>query len=166
MPAFADDAEDDQKVVSFTLSPIPAALRQEFKTYTDYRMEPLNRMRDGSCVVTLTANNDTAVCCRFLGWLKATHDVPPALERIFCDARLGEWAEAWVKMLRDERGLKWCARACRARTPSRDAALAGSHRHLRRGSPQVYDRQLRERLFQHLHVRFHRARADGGSARG
>ena len=41
-----------------------------------------------------------------------SHDVRPA--------RLGEWAEEWAKMLRDDRGLKWstianyvrAARAC------------------------------------------------------
>ena len=59
-------------VQSFTLSPVPPALVVEFKAYHDYRLEPLNRMRDGSCVVTLTADNDVATCTRFLGWLKAT----------------------------------------------------------------------------------------------
>ena len=130
MVGFEEDAEDEQKV-SFTLSPVPPTLQQEYKTYTvchpthphppiahsltlfaypppqDYRMEPLNRMRDGSCVVTLTAANDTGVCSRLLGWLKVAHDVPPSLAAVFGDARLGEWAEGWVKMLRDERSLKY-----------------------------------------------------------
>ena len=129
MVGFEEDAEDEQKA-SFTLSPVPPALQQEYKTYTvchpthphppspapslsppappqDYRMEPLNRMRDGSCVVTLTACNDTGICSRFLGWLKGAHDVPPSLAAVFGDARLGEWAEGWVKMLRNERSLKW-----------------------------------------------------------
>ena len=45
--SFNDDAEDDEKVQSFTLSPVPPALVAEFKAYQDYRLEPLNRMRDG-----------------------------------------------------------------------------------------------------------------------
>jgi hypothetical protein len=62
---------------------------------------------DGSCVVPLTASNDTGICSRFLGWLKVAHDVPPSIATVFGDARLGEWAEGWVKLLRDERSLKW-----------------------------------------------------------
>ena len=45
---FQEVAEDEQKEVSFTLSPVPAALQQEYKTYADYRMEPLNRMRSAA----------------------------------------------------------------------------------------------------------------------
>ena len=106
--SFKDDAEDDEKVQSFTLSPVPPALVAEFKAYHDYRLEPLNRMRDGSCVVTLTADNDVATCTRFLGWLKATQpDVVIGLDRTMGHERLGEWAEAWIKFLREERSLKY-----------------------------------------------------------
>lgn len=45
MVGFKEDAEDDEKLQSFTLSPVPARLLQEYKSYADYRMEPLNRMR-------------------------------------------------------------------------------------------------------------------------
>ena len=62
MPALKGDAEDDDKLQSFTLSPLPPALEQEYATYKDYRLEPLNRMRDGSCVVDLTASNDVSTC--------------------------------------------------------------------------------------------------------
>ena len=51
MVGFEEDAEDEQKV-SFTLSPVPAALLQEYKTYADYRMEPLNRMRSAASPLT------------------------------------------------------------------------------------------------------------------
>jgi hypothetical protein len=68
---------------------------------------PTPMRSDGSCVVTLTASNDTGICSRFLGWLKATHDVHPSLVNVYGDARLGEWAEGWIKMLRDERSLKY-----------------------------------------------------------
>lgn len=61
-------------------------------------------MRDGSCVVTLTADNDVATCTRFLGWLKATQpDEVIGLEPAMGHERLGEWAEAWVKFLREFR---------------------------------------------------------------
>ena len=109
---FKDDAEDDEKVQSYTLSPVPPALMAEFKAYCDYRLEPLNRMRDGSCVVSLTADNDVATCTRFLGWLKATQpDVSIGLESAMGHEHLGEWAEAWVKFLREERSLKYSSLA-------------------------------------------------------
>ena len=106
--SFKDDADDDEKVQTYKLSPVPPSLVAEFKAYSDYRLEPLNRMRDGSCVVELTASSDVATCTRFLGWLHATQpDVPLGLESTTGHEKLGEWAEAWVKMLREDRSLKY-----------------------------------------------------------
>ena len=109
--SFQADAEDEEKVrqQSHTLSPVPPALLAAFQAYTDYRLEPLNRMRDGSCVVEVTASSDVATTTRFLGWLRATQpDAPPlGLESVMGHARLGEWVEAWIKMLREERALKF-----------------------------------------------------------
>ena len=130
MASFKADAEDDAKVEqSFTLSPVPPALVEAFSAYKDYRLEPLNRMRDGSMVVDLTASNDVSKCTRFLGWLKATHsDVAIGLESVMGHESVGEWVEAWVKMLREERGLKYSSLANYVRTPSPRARAVSLHR--------------------------------------
>jgi hypothetical protein len=110
---YESDEIDEEKAVSFALSPVPQALLGDFKAYKDYRLEPLNRMRDGSCVVDLTAASDVSTSTRFLGWLVATQPDLPALrvEAVFGHEKLGEWAESWVKMLREERELKYSSLA-------------------------------------------------------
>jgi hypothetical protein len=99
------DATDDEKAKSWTLPSIPAALNSELDKYTLYRTEPLNRERDGSCVVDITVGSDKATTLRFLGWLKATHDIVPGLG-VFCRAALSQWAEQYAKALADK-GLKY-----------------------------------------------------------
>ena len=56
----AGDASDDEKAKSWTLPSVPAALTAELNAYTLHRTEPLNRQRDGSCVVDLTVGGDKA----------------------------------------------------------------------------------------------------------
>ena len=56
----AGDASDDEKAKSWTLPSVPAALKAELDAYTLHRTEPLNRQRDGSCVVDLTVGGDKA----------------------------------------------------------------------------------------------------------
>ena len=56
----AGDADDDETAKSWTLPSVPAALRKELDAYALHRTEPLNRQRDGSCVVDLTVGGDKA----------------------------------------------------------------------------------------------------------
>ena len=79
--------------------------RTRLDAYTVHRTEPLNRARDGSCVVDITTDSDKATTLRFLGWLKATHDIVPGLG-VFCRAALSAWAEEYAKALADK-GLKY-----------------------------------------------------------
>ena len=64
-------------------------------------------MRDGSCVVECTATNDVQIFKRLLGWLKNAHGVAPGLASVCGSVQLGPWVEEYVKMLRDERQLKY-----------------------------------------------------------
>ena len=101
----AADAADDEKATRWTLPSVPLALRKELDAYTVHRTAPLNRQRDGSCVVDLTVGGDKATTLRFLGWLHATHDIVPGLG-VFCRAALSQWAEEYAKALA-EKGLKY-----------------------------------------------------------
>ena len=56
--------------------------------------------------VDLTVGNDIGVCKRFFGWLLATKEVTAGMG-VFCRPTLSEWAEQWVKALREEKGLRY-----------------------------------------------------------
>ena len=64
-------------------------------------------MRDGSCVVECTASNDVQIFKRLLGWLKNAHGVVPGLASVCGSVQLGPWVEEYVKVLREERELKY-----------------------------------------------------------
>ena len=53
--------------------------------------------------------NDRATTLRFLGWLKAAHDIVPGLG-VFCRAALSQWVEDWLTAL-SEKGLKYSSLA-------------------------------------------------------
>ena len=104
MPLVTDQA-DEERAKSWTLPSIPVGLQRELERYTLHRTEPLNRQRDGSCVVDLTVGSDKATTLRFLGWLRATHDIVPGLG-VFCRAALSQWAEEWARALGGEAWLR------------------------------------------------------------
>ena len=70
-----------------------------------YRTSPINRARDGSCVIDITVGGDKATTLRFLGWMLAEKQISAGLG-VFCRATLSEWAEEWLKAL-SEKGLKY-----------------------------------------------------------
>jgi hypothetical protein len=101
----AGDVADDEKAKSWTLPSVPSALKAELDAYSLHRTEPLNRLRDGSCVVDLTVGGDKATTLRFLGWLLAVKEITPGLG-VFCRAALSHWAEEYARGLA-HKGLKY-----------------------------------------------------------
>eukprot|EP00966_Prymnesium_polylepis_P213794 4951148-Prymnesium_polylepis.1 len=53
-----------------------------------YRTSPINRARDGSCVIDITVGGDKATTLRFLGWMLAEKQISAGLG-VFCRATLG-----------------------------------------------------------------------------
>ena len=105
MMAFAPDESDEEQSKSWTLATVPAALKTELDAYALHRTEPLNRARDGSCVLDITVGSDHSTCLRFLGWLAAERELTPGLG-VFARAGLAEWAEDYAKAL-SAKGLKF-----------------------------------------------------------
>lgn len=132
----AGDAGDDEKAKSWTLPSVPASLKAELDAYTLHRTEPLNRARDGSCVVDLTVGGDKATTLRFLGWLLAVKEITPGLG-VFCRAAVSQWAEEYARALADK-GLKYSS--VRARAPSAPPFLCSRWR----CESRTTDRQLPE----------------------
>jgi hypothetical protein len=61
MTPFAPTESDEEKVKSWRLEVIPPALAKELDGFVLYRSSPINRQRDGTCVVEVSASNRTAV---------------------------------------------------------------------------------------------------------
>ena len=104
---FEEPECDQQASRVYTLDRIPAALEKALAEYERFRIEPLNRLRDGSAVVDTTVAADRGVVLRFLGWLKREHEVAPNLHGVFGTASLGERVEQYLAFLRDERGCRF-----------------------------------------------------------
>ncbi len=101
---FEEPECNEQASRVYTLDRIPVALEKVLADYECFRIEPLNRLRDGSAVVDTTVGADCGVALRFLGWLKREHEVVPNLHGIFGTVSLGERVEQYLVFLRDERG--------------------------------------------------------------
>ncbi len=86
----SSSATNQQASRVYTLVRIPVAPEKALKEYERFRIEPLNRPRDGSTVVGTTVAADRGVVMRFLGWLKREHELSPNLHGVFGTASLGE----------------------------------------------------------------------------
>ena len=98
---FKEREVDEQVSRSYTLERIPPALEQALKAYKEYRIAPINRMRNGSACVELTVDSDRSTTLRFLGWLHREHGVTANLKVVFGAANLGQRVEAFVAFLRE-----------------------------------------------------------------
>ena len=100
----AESKEEASKCQNMALSPIPKALEEEFKAFERYRQAEFCRHRASSQVVSTTIDGDRSNALRFLGFVCREYDQRPTL-KLFASARVSEWTEAWVTLLR-ELGLK------------------------------------------------------------
>eukprot|EP00966_Prymnesium_polylepis_P309511 7151471-Prymnesium_polylepis.1 len=109
MAPFASDEADEEKAKSWRLERVPNALVRELQEFVDYRSSPLNRQRDGSCVVDSTVGADKRTCLAFLGYLVAEHEIQPGLG-VFGKAELSTWCESWLHAL-ETKQLKYSTMA-------------------------------------------------------
>ena len=106
MSAFPSVAEDDVALEqSWTLSPVPKALERELAQYASYRSSPLNKDRVGGEIMPITIQGDAASARRFLGYLKATKGMKPALS-VFAGSDLGSLVESYLTACR-AKSVRW-----------------------------------------------------------
>ena len=89
------------RVTSYTLVDVPASLQRELDAFTEWRIKPINRDRDGVCVQPITAAGNKADTLRLLGWLKSEHNVVPSIGAVFGSKRLGVAVQRYVDYLRE-----------------------------------------------------------------
>ena len=61
------------RVTTYTLLDVPASLQRELEAFTEWRIKPINRDREGVSVQPVTVAGNTADTLRLLGWLKSEH---------------------------------------------------------------------------------------------
>ena len=104
--AYQEPECDEEATRVYTLERVPPALETALLDYERFRLEPLNRLRDGSAVVDSTVAADKSTALRFLGWLQREHSVAPEL-KVFGATDLGERVESFLAFLRTERGCRY-----------------------------------------------------------
>ena len=93
-------AKKAAKVVPYTLVDVPPALQRELDAFTEWRLKPINRDRQGVSVEPITVAGNRADALRLLGWLKTERNVVPTLCGVFGSDRLGAAVQAFIIHLR------------------------------------------------------------------
>ena len=76
------------------------ALQRELGSFTEWRLKPINRDRDGVSVEAVTVAGNRADALRLLGWLKSEKNIAPSLGGVFGSERLDQAVQAFVEHLR------------------------------------------------------------------
>jgi len=79
------------RVATYTLLEVPPALQRELDSFTEWRLKPINRNRNGVSVEPATAAGNKSDALRLLGWLKSEKNIAPSLGGVFGSERL-DWA--------------------------------------------------------------------------
>ena len=80
---------------------MPPALQRELDSFTEWRLKPINRDRDGVSVEPITVAGNRADALRLLGWLKSEKNIAPSFGGVFGSERLGWAVQAFVEHLRN-----------------------------------------------------------------
>jgi len=74
--AFAKVADDESRLKTYTLSPVPLVLKNESAAYVEHRTAIFAAKRVSGAVASATAEGDVAVLLRFFGYLGHTNNMP------------------------------------------------------------------------------------------
>ena len=89
------------RVTTYTLLDVPASLQRELEAFTEWRIKPINRDREGVSVQPVTVAGNTADTLRLLGWLKSERNVVPSIGGVFGSERLGAAVQSFMDYLRE-----------------------------------------------------------------
>ena len=88
-------------MTTYTLIDVPASLQRELDAFTEWRIKPINRDREGVSVQPVTVAGNTADTLRLLGWLKSERNVVPSIGGVFGSERLGAAVQSFMDYLRE-----------------------------------------------------------------
>jgi hypothetical protein len=84
------DRAKKTRAATYTLLDLPPALQRELDSFTEWRLKPINRNRDGVSVEPATAAGNKSDALRLLGWLKSEKNIAPSLGGAFGSEGLGQ----------------------------------------------------------------------------
>ena len=88
------------RVATYTLIDIPPALQRELDSFSEWRLKPINRERDGVSVEAVTVAGNKADALRLLGWLNSKRNIAPSFGGVFGSEHLDQAVQAFVDHLR------------------------------------------------------------------
>ena len=76
MPAFQSVADDEERMKTYILNPVPSVLKRELDDYLVDRTATFSARRQGGAVQSISAEADKTALLRFYGFLQRTDRVP------------------------------------------------------------------------------------------
>ena len=100
---FASNADDNQKLNSYTLQDVPRALTLQLRSFQIFQTQILQYLREGGAVSETTAAGDVANYLRFAGWRQTQAYRPSMTCLSVCLSMCASECEAFTSFLTDER---------------------------------------------------------------
>ena len=76
MPAFSAVADDETRMLTYILSPVPSMLKTELDAFLNFRTSTFSARRQGGAVQSISAESDKTALLRFFGYLHRLERVP------------------------------------------------------------------------------------------
>ena len=111
MPAFSADKDDETRMRTYAMSPVPSVLKHELDAYLVYRTATFAARRQGGAVQSISAEHDKTALLRFFGYLQRTNRMPADRPLLYLDfllrADLGDLVQAYAAWLQRTQRLKF-----------------------------------------------------------
>ncbi|MDC0525601.1 hypothetical protein OAO87_01285 [bacterium] len=105
MPTFATVADDETRMATYILDPVPSILKGELNEYVLYRTSTFAARRQGGAVQSISAEQDTTALLRFYGFLTRTNRIPEGAGLLYLPfmirADIGHLAQQYAEWLQN-----------------------------------------------------------------
>jgi integrase len=111
MPAFSADKEDETRMQTYIMNPVPSILKSELSAFILYRTATFAARRQGGAVQSISAEHDKTCLLRFFGYLQRTNRIPDDHPLLYINfllrADLGDLVQAYALWLQNTQKLKF-----------------------------------------------------------
>jgi hypothetical protein len=111
MPAFSADKEDETRMRTYIMNPVPSILKSELSAFILYRTATFAARRQGGAVQSISAEHDKTCLLRFFGYLQRTNRIPEGHPLLYINfllrADLGDLVQAYALWLQNTQKLKF-----------------------------------------------------------
>jgi hypothetical protein len=110
MAVFSTDGEDEERLKTYILSPMPPSLKSVLDAYILNRTETFAARRQGGAVQSISAEADRTAVLRFFGYLNRLQRVPQGADlsiNLLCRADLGDLVQAYATWLQTNQQCKF-----------------------------------------------------------